>query len=265
MTIKIDKFTLNYEPEEEGFYKVWFTDLDYRRGAYRYALGKSKIAPVIFKSSNFPQLDGNIFYLPGANSLKDNTVVKVSAAMLQKVIDILDGKEEDEDIDQYLVNFSRDYHHYYIILFKKPDPEAFYSLFSCKETLIASIGGIYSKYQPVVYVCEKFTDEQIEWLNSIQEKIEPENRSRITKIGEQCLKVEFPPWWLTQANYRLGWLFLAVRIANKRYAILPDNLTKFQEFQNGKFNIPDGAYMHWSSTANWIHGFNNNSHFGVAA
>lgn len=119
---------------------------------------------------------------------------------------------------------------------------------SCKEVTLRHMNQNPSHYYIVIGgVFPKGAITQLKnWMRNIPE----ENRPQITKIYGGII-VRVNQWWYQNLYYRMGWLFLAIRMLGGRYNITSPRLqTVFDAFIEGRFNPPDG--VNFDSINNWI-------------
>ncbi len=255
--LKFEKFTLNYSPGDDGFYRVTFSDCTFGRGTYKLSMGKHY--PVIkFSSVTCPAWQSGTIYMPGTSRSRDNDIALIPNIIIDRLINILNGEDIEIDQDVYFArSFTKATKHYHIPYKPEIKHSDYYMSQTCKESMLCCLisPSYIDKTQKVVYICEKFTPEQIQYLRDIQRNIAVEDHIILTQLNENILKVECPNWWLTQGYYRLGWFFLHARLANQRETIDAKNKHFLDAFENGKFNISDVSYRQWSGSYNWRYAF----------
>lgn len=255
MQLIINKFTLNYE-ENGPNYTVWFTNCTYSRGEYSFNIGDYKIS-----SYSYPEFNNKNIYLPGKETSKDNDKILIPKDILDYIISLYSSIDENWDQDRYFGIISTGKNCVYYIPKLKISDRDLSSSCTCKETLMEyTCNPLYSRnHQRIVYLCEQFQQKDLDWLAEIQNNIAPEHRFMATILGPNCLKFEYPQWWMEQGYYRLGWALLALRVVKRRYVLQESDQQFFDDFRNRKWNIKN--YTRWSGTANWIYGFTNVSMF----
>ncbi len=258
MQKNLGRFTLNYE-EFGDYYNVWFTDINYTRGDYHLRVGNW-----LFSSIWCPEFVGNgTIRIPGTHKDKDNNKILIPRGVLNSILNHPTSFGEDWDQDAYFLSACEGFQDRYFVPRLKPVPENIRATCTCKETLLQyCVSPIYAgNNQRVIYLSENFIEGDLMWLTDIQNKIEPENRFKVTILGPNCLKFEFPEWWLGegQGYYRLGWAMLALRLIKKRYIPKSGDEKFFNAFKNGKWNVKNIGS--WGPTNNWVSAFTTTSLF----
>lgn len=248
--LQIDKFKIKYSPYNNEYHQISVEDFT-GEYPYEYVLGED------FRAVRFKHLEGlcktdsynySIMFdgkRPGLGYVK-TTVLNAILALIEKPL----------NTEEFFKVVGRNL--YYYTIQDNPNPNILHA--TCRESAINYIYNSIHKCRPELFIYEKFTEEQVEWLRSIQSNIEaPFTIDRY----ENFIHLQFPKLWLNAC--RAGWALLACRIANKRETW--DNgygghhaqklQKRFKEFQEGAFE-PSNLRA-WDGANNWRRQIDNNT------
>lgn len=232
--IKYPLFTIEASKidSDPSRYSVLFKDMKYARGCGTIC----EMNGVKLVSSACPQEDGKTLYLPGTSSQSDNDAILCPKDLIEHLEKSLDENYKTVYIPNVAVK-NRKFN--FLTICKD------YTSTSCKETACDYVvKGTVAK----VGIGITFTKDNLKQLNLYLAKLPEESKLNLT-IENEVLVIEFTSkWW--NCYYRIGWLFLAVRIiAGHAPGQLHDHdfMKVFDNFVNNYTLKGVG----WSGACNW--------------